>query len=94
MPAARVPAPMVACTDTAMLSTGVRCKTGLPPGTEVVQIVQQASQAAEEAAAVVPAPRADYAGNTGLLHSIAARQTATRNIECLTIYLTQRCTLR
>ena len=68
MPAAWVPAPMVACTDTAMLPTGVRCKTGLSPRTDVVQRVQLAPQAAEETAAVVPAPRADYAGNTGLLN--------------------------
>lgn len=37
MPAARVPAPMVACIDTAMLSTGISRKTGLPLTTEVVK---------------------------------------------------------
>ena len=37
MPAARVPAPMVACIDTAMLSTGVSCKTGWLLKTEVVK---------------------------------------------------------
>ena len=75
MPAARVPAPMAGCIDTAMLSTGVSCKTGLPPGTEAVQTVRLASQAAEDIAAGAPVPWADCAGNTPLLDRTAARRT-------------------